>query len=597
MGAITNGFPLSGKLPKLAGFALLIAVTGWWSIHHAVGPAGFSMLWVPSGLLFGMLLTSPRSDWLALVVAAFLGGMAANLTRNGIGYYSFALNLCNVFDAWFAARIVRAKVADVAQLATINRTLAIAFLAVVIAGATSALGATLAHLVLLHQTHELLRPFTTWFGSHALGMVIFGALTVVVRIEGLRMLGLPQRRLELALSVSLLGVAAGLIFSQQQLPGAFLLIPALLLCVLRHRFSGFVPAMALIALISTTATASGNGPLAAGTDEVSEAARALVLQLFILSCCVTAFPVASVLTERRVLARRLMKRDQHYRLLADNSRDLILRILPCNAFDYVSPAVTELLGLTQDEFERTFWERVHPEDVEALRELLKPLHASEGIADVEYRCRHQQGHYIWLSANVRSVRDEDGGNLSLIFSARDVSARIEAEQALARQARRDPLTGLGNRLLFNERMALAMDRASRNGSRVGLLYFDVDHFKTVNDTHGHAAGDHVLCVFARRIETCVRSVDLAVRLGGDEFAVLVEDVASASALESIADKILLAMRAPVLFDSTPLHITTSIGIGMTGAEPMDAEALLHLADAALYEAKAAGRNGWRLKGA
>ena len=191
MGAITNGFPLSGKLPKLAGFALLIAVTGWWSIHHAVGPAGFSMLWVPSGLLFGMLLTSPRSDWLALVVAAFLGGMAANLTRNGIGYYSFALNLCNVFDAWFAARIVRAKVADVAQLATINRTLAIAFLAVVIAGATSALGATLAHLVLLHQTHELLRPFTTWFGSHALGMVIFGALTVVVRIEGLRMLGPP----------------------------------------------------------------------------------------------------------------------------------------------------------------------------------------------------------------------------------------------------------------------------------------------------------------------------------------------------------------------------------------------------------------------
>ena len=82
--------------------------------------------------------------------------------------------------------------------------------------------------------------------------------------------------------MSLLGVAAGLIFSQQQLPGAFLLIPALLLCVLRHRFSGFVPAMALIALISTTATASGNGPLAAGTDEVSEAARALVLQLFIL---------------------------------------------------------------------------------------------------------------------------------------------------------------------------------------------------------------------------------------------------------------------------------------------------------------------------
>lgn len=143
-------------------------------------------------------------------------------------------------------------------------------------------------------------------------------------------------------------------------------------------------------------------------------------------------------------------------------------------------------------------------------------------------------------------------------------------------------------------MALALARAQRNQARVGLLYCDIDHFKSINDRHGHAAGDQALCVFARRLEACIRSVDLAVRLGGDEFVVLVEDIDSARNLEHIANHLLASMKEPVDLAGTPRHITTSIGLGLTATGGSDAAALMQLADQSLYEAKAGGRNTWRL---
>lgn len=124
----------------------------------------------------------------------------------------------------------------------------------------------------------------------------------------------------------------------------------------------------------------------------------------------------------------------------------------------------------------------------------------------------------------------------------------------------------------------------------------LDHFKAINDTHGHAAGDQALREFARRIGGCIRSVDLAVRLGGDEFAVLVEDIATPQGLQFVAEKLVAAMREPMVLGNLTLQASASIGIGigMNAAGESDAEALVQLADGALYQAKAAGRNTWRL---
>lgn len=585
--------PPANSLPRLVVFALGFAACAWWSIHMTAGPSGFSMLWVPSGILFGVLLTSPRQHWNGYLLGALLGFLAANAQRNGLGPLTLLLSLCNVFDAWLAARIVAPRVTDIGQLASINRTLRVAGAAIILSCSLSALVAATARHALPSGTYGFAVLVETWLASHVMGMVIFGTLTVVARVEGRRMLGPPKRRPELAATLVLVAGSTWLIFAQAHLAASFLLFPPLLLCVLRHRFSGFVPAIALIALIATMQTAAGHGPFVLGAGLDDGVTRARLLQLFILCCCMLAFPIASVLTERRIQTHKLRRSEQQYRILAEYSRDLIIRITPDRTFDYISPSVTELLGWDPQEFERRRWELVHPEDVAILQDAMAPLHEGGGVASLVYRCRHKQGHYIWLAANVRSVRDEQG-LMALVFSGRDVTSRIEAEHALEQQARRDPLTGLANRLLFEERMALALARAQRNKTRVGLLYFDVDHFKRINDSHGHAAGDYALRAFAQRMTQCVRSVDLAVRLGGDEFVVVVEDIATPQSLLFIADKLLAATREPVLFGTTPLQIGTSIGIAMSGPMHSDIAALMALADTALYQAKAAGRGTWRL---
>ena len=583
--------PMARHLPWFALFAAAIAACGWWSIHLAAGPLGFSMLWLPGGVLFGVLLSAPRQAWGGYLVAALLGFLAANVQRNGLGLVTLVLSLCDVMETWLAAALVVPRV-DVRQLRNINRTLRVSGLAVLVSCALSALVAAAARHILLPQSFGFAPLFETWLASHALGMVIFGALTVIVRAEGRRMLGPPARRLELVVTLLVIAISSWLVFERGQLPVAFLLLPPLMVCVLRHHFSGFVPAIAVIALIATMATSAGRGPFVLGS-ETNDLVRSYQLQLYLLCCCWVAFPVASVLAERRVLTHRVARSERQYRMLADYSRDLIIRVGTHRNLDYISPSVTELLGWTREEYDQQRWELIHPEDVAILRDTMDSLYEKGGLASIVYRCRHKQGHYIWLAANVRSVTDANG-RAALVYSGRDVTSRVEAELALEQQVRRDPLTGLANRLLFDERIALALARGGRNRTRVGLLYIDLDYFKSVNDTHGHAVGDLVLREFARRLSGCIRSVDLGVRLGGDEFAVLVEDIATTQSLQFVANKLATAMREPMTLGELTLHVTASIGVGMSGCGQTDAAALVQLADGALYQAKAAGRDTWRL---
>jgi diguanylate cyclase (GGDEF)-like protein len=159
-------------------------------------------------------------------------------------------------------------------------------------------------------------------------------------------------------------------------------------------------------------------------------------------------------------------------------------------------------------------------------------------------------------------------------------------------ARHDSLTGLANRRQFVERLELALARRKREERPLALLYFDIDHFKKINDTLGHAAGDAVLIEFARRLQGNLRETDLAARLGGDEFVVIVEDANSPDVAETIARKLIVAIQPHFIVDAATLQVTTSIGIGFASVGT-DAETLMRTADAALYQAKAAGRNTYR----
>lgn len=207
------------------------------------------------------------------------------------------------------------------------------------------------------------------------------------------------------------------------------------------------------------------------------------------------------------------------------------------------------------------------------------------------------GHVVDISSGTSDIKvfdvlDEDEfGSLSRAFFALS-QRRARAEQALHRLATTDALTGINNRRMFDEFFPIALARASRAGQQVGLAFLDVDHFKRINDEHGHAAGDTVLVEFARRLVQTVRCTDTVARLAGDEFVIVFEQLPSNAEVNLLGRKILEAMSEPFQVGERQLSITTSIGIALTTAMPAGADEVMRAADQALYGVKAAGRNGF-----
>jgi len=194
--------------------------------------------------------------------------------------------------------------------------------------------------------------------------------------------------------------------------------------------------------------------------------------------------------------------------------------------------------------------------------------------------------------------ESDGRVAGLYGLATDVSALKNVERQLSLLVRADVLTGVANRYSFNETFPLALSRSRRAMSGIALMYLDIDHFKSINDTLGHAAGDEVLKAFASRLQQSVRVTDTVARLGGDEFVIVLEGVASAEEPQIVARKIIASVRRPLEVEGRTLALTTSIGIAfrreVVAADAATAETLIGRADAALYAAKKAGRNTWRV---
>ena len=413
---------------KAAALALLFALCCWWSIMFTRGPGGVSTLWVASGVLCGILLRSPRSQWPLLIAAAFVTSIAVNMWWRGTWSIAIGLSVANIIDAGLVAFMLVHFVGDVADAARIKLTSAVAVVSTLSASAFS--GVVAAAVLASFGAFSFPAVFRSWFASHALGMVIFATLTLVAQVEGRRLFGRRGRRTELALMIGLIALSCLAIFSQSRYPLLFLLHPVLLLAVFRHRFSGFVLGIFVIAFIATTATAGGNGPFMLIPDTTG-VERTLVFQLFLASICLLALPVAVVLTERAVLTRRLADREHQYRMLADYSRDLVIRFDSNGVRRYISPSVTEMLGWSREDLVNPRWDIVHPDDIGALLKVLSDLRTQGGAITVQYRVRHKQGHYITIEAHARLVPGPNpGAPPDIIYSGRDVTRRVEAEKAL-----------------------------------------------------------------------------------------------------------------------------------------------------------------------
>jgi diguanylate cyclase (GGDEF)-like protein/PAS domain S-box-containing protein len=185
----------------------------------------------------------------------------------------------------------------------------------------------------------------------------------------------------------------------------------------------------------------------------------------------------------------------------------------------------------------------------------------------------------------------DGSVASVYALTHDMTRMKEVEEKLIELARVDSLTGIANRRMFVETLHLAIGRARRRGGAMALAYLDIDHFKKINDTHGHAIGDEVLEEFAWRLLANVRAIDTVARLSGDEFVIILEDLPSAQEVQAVAAKIADAIRVPFEAGSVPLAVTASVGIALLSGNSETHEELLAKADSALYAAKRDGRDG------
>jgi diguanylate cyclase (GGDEF)-like protein/PAS domain S-box-containing protein len=204
------------------------------------------------------------------------------------------------------------------------------------------------------------------------------------------------------------------------------------------------------------------------------------------------------------------------------------------------------------------------------------------------------GTEIAVEVTASPIHDKQGGVVGAVMVARDVTVARDFTDRLARLALYDMLTDLPNRALFADRLDQALVRATRTNSLVSLLFIDLDGFKPVNDSLGHATGDVLLKAVAQRLLTCVRGTDTVSRHGGDEFIILLTDLEDAKSAALCADKVKAALAAPFALGSVEVQITASIGIASFPDHAADGAALLKCADAAMYRAKAAGRNTYQL---
>jgi diguanylate cyclase (GGDEF)-like protein/PAS domain S-box-containing protein len=311
-------------------------------------------------------------------------------------------------------------------------------------------------------------------------------------------------------------------------------------------------------------------------------ARVGVLGLLIGTVVVVA---GLLLVGGRRRGRARQAASAQFEALVYSSTDLIGVTNGEGVLTYASPSLHQALGSASE----LIWaERIHPEDLPVVEAALASIRATpDHAAHVEFKVRHHDGRSLTLEATVTN-KLTDGELGGFLWNARDVSDRKALEDQLLRQALQDPLTGLANRVVLRDRLSNALARAARHHRLVGLLLFDLDGFKEINDDAGHAAGDAVLVEVASRLTRHLRLVDTVARLGGDEFAMVVDDLADETDVDGAAARVLEVLEEPITVGSRQFRVTASVGKVMCVGDQDPDEALRH-ADIAMYAAKAAGK--------
>ncbi|MDO6416500.1 diguanylate cyclase [Sphingomonas sp. BIUV-7] len=568
--------------------------------------SGLTSLWPANGILLGLLIASGRDgkDRFAIVLGALVGDLISSVLRDQPLTMMLLFPIANMTEAVGAALLIRVF-GGISGAFERTRDVLIFVAACTIAPLfSSIIGAIGMHLAIGAPFREAL---INWYGAAALSLAIIApAVIVITRFsETMELSGISRQRIgESLILLGLVAAVAILIFYTSHLPLLFLMLPVALLATFRLRQFGAVASTIIIAAIAARATAEGHGPIAAHGGPHA-AGHLLLLQFFLAVNFLSSLPVAAALTQgdRRGEEAHLLA--DHFKTVVENIGEVIFRTDRKGRWTYLNPAWQALTGYPVAESQGRSWlDWIEEAEAAEFRDWAQPVldgdvHSTRRLL----RFRMLNGDIRWMELSIQTLRDTSGHVVGTTGTLRDIDDRKKLEEHVMSAKRRaeeqareatllastDELTGLANRRAFLRHLERQVEAANEFGWALAVAIFDVDHFKLVNDSHGHAVGDQVLQVVADRSVGVVRSGDLVGRLGGEEFAILMPG-ASPEDATAVAERLRGMIAGPVDMDGVGLpRVTVSIGIAAHCRE-QGASDLLAGADRALYAAKSAGRN-------
>lgn len=312
--------------------------------------------------------------------------------------------------------------------------------------------------------------------------------------------------------------------------------------------------------------------------------------------CIVIEGFVEDITEHRAMVAALEHAELRYRHIFEHASEGIFQTTPEGRYLAANPALAKLYGyagpdeLIADlaELDRRLY--VEPGRRAAFRRLMETHGEVRNFESEVYR---RDGSRIWISENAHIVRGSDGRLICYEGTVQDVSERRHYEAQLERQANRDQLTGLPNRNLLRDRIEQGIARAARRGCMLALVFIDLDGFKFINDSLGHAAGDELLVEIAGRLNASIRSSDTVGRLGGDEFVLVLNDHEQLGSVISTLERVLQDIGRPAALAGRELQVGASLGVAMYPDDGDDPDSLLKHADVAMYAAKSRGRNNFQ----
>ena len=577
---------------QLAAVCALYFASAKLGLAFASSNESVSAVWPPTGVALAAILVLGYRVWPAVTLGAFLANLGTDTPLITVAGISVGNTLEAVGGGFLLLRVARFRPA-------LDRVRDVVALVVLGGGAATAISATIgvASLWIGNSVSQddLATAWRTWWLGDACGaLIIAPALMVYARLPRVR--PVPRETAE-AFVVSLMLVGVSVFVFDRGGPATYAVFPPLFWIALRFRQPGAVSGSLLLAAVAVWFTSEGRGPFVDGSQDTA----LLREQAFVAVSAVTALLIAVITTERHRLSSALnqLKRSETARGNAeariqnafDHAPIGVALVDPADRFIEVNDSLCGIAGHSRDELiGRTVESLVHPAERQRRRIRVKQLLSAEtSRVSAEQRLIDKSGSTVWVEATTSVVRDSGGEPLYRILQVQDISERKLAEARLQYLADHDALTGLFNRRRLIEELDREAARNRRSGGNSAVLVVDLDRFKYVNDTLGHAVGDDLIARIGDAISRRFADGEIVSRLGGDEFAVLLPIVDEGEAVAHAKELLAAVREEAVVVSRRSMRVTASVGIALLkNSHRRRGEDLLAAADMAMYRAKQAG---------